>query len=74
MDVWISKEQETKLKQIGFNFPDKKSGEVFYNNENVGYIDNFTGLRFYKHDSKSAELVKSLESELKLCIWNPNQD
>jgi hypothetical protein len=74
MEVWTSKEQETKLKQIGFNFPDKKSGDVFYNNEVVGYIDNFTGLRFDKHDSKSAELVKSLESELKLCIWNPNND
>ena len=72
MELWVSKEHEKKLKQIGFNFPDKKSGEVFYNNENVGYIDNFTGLRFYKHDSKPAELVKSLESELKLCIWNPN--
>jgi hypothetical protein len=74
MELWVSKEHEKELKQIGFSFPDKKSGDVFYNNEKVGYIDNFTGLRFDKHDSKPAELVKSLESQLKLCIWNPNSN
>jgi hypothetical protein len=74
MEVWVSKEQETKLKEIGFSFPDKKSGDVFYEYDKVGYIDNFTGLKFDDCDSKPAKLVKNLESDLKLCIWNPDHN
>ena len=72
MDIWVNPVQENKIRKLGFTIPKRPGrGKVFYENEEVGFIDDFIGIRI--EDNKTNAIIKLLDNgdKLNLCIWNP---
>ena len=71
MDIWVNPTQENKIRKLGFNIPERPGrGKVFYEEEEVGFIDDFIGIRIEDDKTEAIKILVDNGDRLKLCLWN----
>ena len=71
MDIWVNPTQENKIRKLGFNIPKRPGwGKVFYGEEEVGFIDDFIGIRIEDDKTEAIKILVDNGDRLKLCLWN----
>jgi len=71
MDIWVNPKVETKLRKEGWNIPLRpKNGRIFYKEEDVGFSDDFIGLRIEDDKQEALRFLVDNEKRLGLCLWN----
>ena len=71
MDIWVNPKQEDKIRKLGFNIPKRPGrGKVFYGEEEVGFIDDFIGIRIEDDKTEAIKILVDNEDRLNLCLWN----
>ena len=65
---------EDNLRKEGWTIPVRpENGSIYFDNEKVGFSDDFIGLRIDDSKTKAIKFLVDNESRLKLCLWNvPN--
>ena len=74
MDIWVNPKIEDNLRKEGWTIPVRpENGSIYFDNEKVGFSDDFIGLRIDDSKTKAIKFLVDNESRLKLCLWNvPN--
>jgi len=74
MDIWVNPKIEDNLRKEGWTIPVRpENGPIYFDNEKVGFSDDFIGLRIDDSKTKAIKFLVDNESRLKLCLWNiPN--
>ena len=71
MDIWVNPAQENKIRKLGFNIPKRPGrGKIFYEDEEVGFIDDFIGIRIEDEKTEAIKILVDNGDRLKLCLWN----
>ena len=71
MDIWVNPKIEDKLRKEGWTIPLRpKNGPIYFNHKEVGFSDDFIGLRVHDHNKEAISFLVENESRLKLCLWN----
>ena len=71
MDIWVNPTQENKIRKLGFTIPNRPGrGKVFYGEEEVGFIDDFIGIRIEDDKTEAIKILVDNEEQLNLCLWN----
>ena len=71
MDIWVNPAQENKIRKLGFTIPKRpERGKIFYKEEEVGFIDNFIGIRIEDEKTEAIKIIVDNGDRLKLCLWN----
>ena len=71
MDIWVNPTQENKIRKLGFNIPKRPGrGKVFYGEDEVGFIDDFIGIRIEDDKTEAIKILVDNGDRLKLCLWN----
>ena len=71
MDIWVNPKIEENLRKEGWKIPVKPdTGPIFYNNVEVGFSDNFIGLRIRDQHTDAIKFCVQNEDRLNLCLWN----
>jgi|TARA_B100001971_G_C18021390_1_gene447594 hypothetical protein len=78
MDIWVNPTQENKIRKLGFNIPKRPvpgqvrpgRGKIFYGEEEVGFIDDFIGIRIEDDKTEAIKILVDNEYRLNLCLWN----
>jgi hypothetical protein len=80
MDIWVNPKQEDKIRKLGFNIPIRAvngrkrpwsaNGRIFYKGEDVGFSDDFIGLRIEDDKTEAIKILVDNGDRLKLCLWN----
>ena len=68
--IHTNKAIEKELRKVGFDIPMyPKQGKVYLNGEQVGFMDNFSGLTIYY--KSTLDLIR--KTTPKAAIWNPTK-
>ena len=71
MDIWVNPAQENKIRKLGFTIPERPGrGKIFYEDEEVGFIDDFIGIRIQDEKTEAIRIIVDNEDRLNLCLWN----
>ena len=71
MDIWVNPAQENKIRKLGFTIPERPGrGKIFYKEEEVGFIDDFIGIRIQDEKTEAIKIIVDNEDRLNLCLWN----
>ena len=71
MDIWVNPAQENKIRKLGFTIPKRPGrGMIFYKEEEVGFIDDFIGIRIEDEKTEAIKIIVDNEDRLNLCLWN----
>ena len=71
MDIWVNPAQENKIRKLGFTIPERPGrGKIFYEDEEVGFIDDFIGIRIQDEKTEAIKIIVDNEDRLNLCLWN----
>ena len=71
MDIWVNPAQENKIRKLGFTIPKRPArGKIFYGDEEVGFIDNWVGIRIHDEKTEAIRIIVDNEDRLNLCLWN----
>ena len=71
MDIWVNPAQENKIRKLGFTIPERPGrGKIFYEDEEVGFIDDFIGIRIEDEKTEAIKIIVDNEDRLNLCLWN----
>ena len=71
MDIWVSDKVENELRKDGWTIPERpKEGPVFFKDKEVGFADNFVGLRIEDDKQEALRYLVDNEDRLGLCLWN----
>jgi hypothetical protein len=71
MDIWVNPKVENKLRKEGWTIPIRpKNGRIFYKEEDVGFSDDFIGLRIEDDKQEALRFLVDNEDRLGLCLWN----
>ena len=74
MDIWVNPVTENKIRKLGFSIPKRPGrGKVLYGEEEVGFIDDFIGIRIEDNKTDAIKILVDNGDKLGLCLWNiPN--
>ena len=71
MDIWLSDRQENELRKDGWTIPKKpETGPVFFKDKEVGFIDNFVGLRVGDDQTEAIHYLVDNETRIGYALWN----
>ena len=76
MDIWVSDKVENELRKDGWTIPVRpKEGPVFFKDKEVGFADNFVGLRIEDDKQEALRYLVDNEDRLGYALWNvPKMD
>ena len=71
MDIWVNPNIENKLRKEGWTIPVRPlNGPIYFKDKEVGFSDNFIGLRIEDDKTEAITFLVDNEDRLKLCLWN----
>ena len=71
MDIWVNPKVEDKLRSEGWTIPVRpKNGRIFYKEEDVGFSDDFIGLRIEDDKQEALRFLVDNEERLGYALWN----
>ena len=71
MDIWVNDKIENNLRKEGWTIPKRPlEGPIYFNDKEVGFSDNFIGLRIEDDKTEAIRFLVDNEDRLKLCLWN----
>jgi hypothetical protein len=71
MDIWVNDKIENKLRKEGWTIPVRPSeGPIYFKDKEVGFSDNFIGLRVEDDKTEAITFLVDNEDRLNLCLWN----
>ena len=71
MDIWVNAKIEENLRKEGWTIPVRpKNGPIYYKDTEVGFSDDFIGLRVRDEHIDAIKFCVENEDRLNLCSWN----
>ena len=71
MDIWVNPKVENKLRKEGWTIPVRPlNGPIYFKDEEVGFSDDFIGLRIEDDKTEAIRFLVDNEDRLGLCLWN----
>ena len=71
MIIHLGRPAEASLREHGFNIPQyPRTGKVSYEGNEVGHIDNFTGLVIDDINPEAVLAIVRLQDEISMGLWN----
>ena len=71
MDIWVNPAQENKIRKLGFTIPKRPlEGPVFFKDKEVGFADNFVGLRIEDDKQEALRYLVDNENRFGYALWN----
>ena len=71
MDIWVSDKVENELRKDGWTIPERpKEGPVFFKDKEVGFADNFVGLRIEDDKQEALRYLVDNENRFGYALWN----
>ena len=71
MDIWVNPKIEEKLRKEGWTIPVRPdNGPIYFKGEEVGFSDDFIGLRVRDEHIDAIKFCVENEDRLNLCLWN----
>lgn len=71
MDIWVNAKIEENLRKEGWTIPVRpENGPIYYKDTEVGFSDDFIGLRVRDEHIDAIKFCVENEDRLNLCLWN----
>ena len=71
MDIWVNDKIENNLRKEGWTIPKRPlEGPIYFKGKEVGFSDNFIGLRVRDQHTDAIKFCVNNEDRLNLCLWN----
>ena len=71
MDIWVNPKVEENLRKEGWKIPVRPdNGPIYFKDKEVGFSDDFIGLRVRDEHIDAIKFCVENEDRLKLCLWN----